>query len=63
VLNLQSKRTVSGVVTGRGQVSISVATPRLPATADATSSLGANQGAAPISVAANASSQLSPKAE
>jgi flagella basal body P-ring formation protein FlgA len=63
VLNLQSKRTVSGVVTGRGQVSISVATPRLPATADATSSLGANQGAAPVSVAANASSQVSPKAE
>ena len=31
VLNLQSKRTVSGVVIGRGQVAISVATPRLPA--------------------------------
>ena len=30
VLNLQSKRTVSGVVIGRGQVAISVATPRLP---------------------------------
>ena len=42
VMNLQSKRTVSGVVTGRGQVSISVATPR-PAPAepeDKTSSLG-----------------------
>ena len=31
VLNLQSKRTVSGVVIGRGQVEISVATPRLAA--------------------------------
>ena len=29
VLNLQSKRTVSGVVIGRGQVAIAVATPRL----------------------------------
>ena len=28
VMNLQSKRTVSGIVTGRGQVSITVATPR-----------------------------------
>ena len=43
VMNLQSKRTVSGVVTGRGQVSISVATPR-PApgpVSDATSSIEA----------------------
>jgi flagella basal body P-ring formation protein FlgA len=31
VLNLQSKRTVSGTVIGRGQVSISVATPKLAA--------------------------------
>ena len=28
VLNLQSKRTVTGVVTGRGQVTIQVATPQ-----------------------------------
>lgn len=33
VLNLQSKRTISGTVTGRGQVSIAVATPRAPAAA------------------------------
>ena len=32
VTNLQSKRIVSGTVIGRGQVAISVATPRLPAT-------------------------------
>lgn len=53
VMNLQSKRTVSGVVTGRGQVSISVATPR-PApgpVSDATSSLDATPSAAPIAVA------------
>jgi flagellar basal body P-ring formation protein FlgA len=31
VLNLQSKRTVSGVVIGRDQIAIQVATPRLPA--------------------------------
>ena len=34
VLNLQSKRTISGVVIGRGQVAITVAAPRLPAAAD-----------------------------
>jgi len=53
VMNLQSKRTVSGVVTGRGQVSISIATPR-PApgpVSDATSSLEAPQSAAPLAVA------------
>jgi flagella basal body P-ring formation protein FlgA len=53
VLNLQSKRTVSGVVTGRGQVSISVATPR-PApgpVSDATSSLEAPKSTAPVAVA------------
>jgi flagella basal body P-ring formation protein FlgA len=53
VMNLQSKRTVSGVVTGRGQVSISVATPR-PApgpVSDTTSSLEAPQSTAPVAVA------------
>jgi flagella basal body P-ring formation protein FlgA len=35
VLNLQSKRTVSGVVIGREQVAISVASPRLAAVVDA----------------------------
>ena len=53
VMNLQSKRTVSGVVTGRGQVSISVATPR-PApgpVSDATSSLEAPTSTAPVAVA------------
>jgi flagellar basal body P-ring formation protein FlgA len=42
VLNLQSKRTLSGVVIGRGQVAIAVVAPRLPAaeTADTTASIG-----------------------
>ena len=62
VLNLQSKRTVSGVVVGRGQVSISVATPRLPAAADASVTSGAAEVAAPVSVAAGSNS-VSPKTE
>jgi flagella basal body P-ring formation protein FlgA len=62
VMNLQSKRAVSGVVTGRGQVSISVATPRPAPVSDATSSmLGAAEPAAPVAVA-NVSS-VAPKAE
>jgi len=63
VLNMQSKRTVSGVVIGRGQVAITVASPRLPAAADATSSIGATETAAPVSVAATGNAQTSPKAE
>ena len=64
VLNLQSKRTVSGLVIGRGQVAISIATPRLPAAAaDATSTIGATETAAPLSVAASNNAQISPKAE
>jgi flagella basal body P-ring formation protein FlgA len=63
VLNLQSKRTVSGLVIGRGQVAISIATPRLPAAADATSTIGATETAAPLAVAASNNAQISPKAE
>ena len=67
VLNLQSKRTVSGVVVGRGQVSISVPTPRLPAAAETTSSLGPRETAAPVAVAAISRSlvaqRVAPKAE
>jgi flagella basal body P-ring formation protein FlgA len=62
VMNLQSKRTISGVVTGRGQVSITVATPRPAAAADTTSSLGTSGQAAPVAVA-NVSSPVAPKAE
>ena len=68
VLNLQSKRTVSGIVVGRDQVAISVATPRLagqPPMPSAT--IGANApAAAPVAVAASTIRNLrksSPKAE
>src|SRR5215470_4683024 len=69
VLNLQSKRTVSGVVVGRGRVAIVVA-PR-PETAepklqdkvsDSTSSLGAAPAAAATSLA-NAGAQIPAKPE
>jgi flagellar basal body P-ring formation protein FlgA len=63
VVNLQSKRTVSGVVIGRDQVAISVATPRLPTAADmpAPSSVGSAETAT-VSVAGN-SSPTAAKAE
>jgi flagella basal body P-ring formation protein FlgA len=66
VLNLQSKRTVSGTVIGRGQVSISVATPRLPLPAsasDTTSSLSPDETASPAAVAAGPTSSVAPKIE
>jgi len=62
VLNLQSKRTVSGVVIGRGQVAISVAAPRLPLPSD-TASTVESADPAPVSVAASTSSSVAPKAE
>jgi flagella basal body P-ring formation protein FlgA len=61
VMNLQSKRTLSGTVTGRGQISISPVSPRQPPTSDATSSLGAPQPA-PVAVA-TVSSPVAPKTE
>jgi flagella basal body P-ring formation protein FlgA len=65
VMNLQSKRTLSGTVIGRGQVSISPAsiapTSRLPQTSDITSSLGTTQSA-PVAVA-TVSSPVAPKTE
>jgi flagellar basal body P-ring formation protein FlgA len=61
VTNLQSKRIVSGVVIGRGQVAISVATPRLPAASD-TSTVG-SAASAPVSVASSTSSSVAQKAE
>jgi flagellar basal body P-ring formation protein FlgA len=63
VTNLQSKRTVSGVVIGRGQVSISIATPRLPATSDTTSSLAPDETASAVSLAAGTTSSVAPKTE
>jgi flagella basal body P-ring formation protein FlgA len=63
VMNLQSKRTVSGVVVGRGQVSITGPAPRLPEVSNATSPIQSSQAAAPVAIAANAASTVSPKAE
>ena len=61
VMNLQSKRTLSGTVTGRGQVSITPPAPRPAQTSEATSSLGTTQSA-PVAVA-TVSSPVAPKAE
>jgi flagellar basal body P-ring formation protein FlgA len=63
VLNAQSKRTVTGVVVGRGQVAITVATPRLPPSAEVTSSIGATEPAAPVSVATRNTAQTTAKTE
>jgi flagella basal body P-ring formation protein FlgA len=63
VLNLQSKRTVTGTVIGRGQVAISVATPRPAATADATSLPEPDRTAAPVALAATNIPPAAPKAE
>jgi flagella basal body P-ring formation protein FlgA len=58
VLNLQSKRTVSGVVSGRGQVTVSAPAARLPLAADVTSSIPSSEFAAPVSVAINSTSSV-----
>lgn len=63
VMNLQSKRIVSGVVVGRGQVSITGPAPRLPELSDATSSIGSSQAATLVAIANAAASTASPKAE
>src|SRR5216683_1179123 len=62
VLNLQSKRTVTGVVSGRGQVTVSAPAARLPPAADVTSSIGSSEVAAPVSVAVNSTSQVTQQA-
>jgi flagella basal body P-ring formation protein FlgA len=59
VLNLQSKRTVTGTVIGRGQVAIQVATPQAPAT-DNTASLAPEQTPAPVSVATSSAPSVAP---
>jgi len=60
VLNLQSKRTVSGTVIGRDQVSIAIPGPRLSAP-ETTSSIGAAD--TPVSVASRNTAQTTSKAE
>jgi flagella basal body P-ring formation protein FlgA len=61
VMNLQSKRTISGVVIGRDQVAIQVATPRLPAPEAQVGSIDNAQ--VNSQVAASNSSPVTPKAE
>jgi flagellar basal body P-ring formation protein FlgA len=61
VLNIQSKRTVTGTVTGRGQVTIQVATPQPTATPDTASA--APDTAAPTAVASDTHSSVTSKAE
>ena len=63
VINLQSKRTVSGIVVGRGQVSVAISTPRLAPAADASTTTGANETAVPVSVASNNTAPGPRKAE
>jgi len=65
VLNLQSKRTISGTVIGRDQVAITVATPiQLPvAEIPAPSTTVGSAQTATVSLAAGTSSPTAPKAE
>jgi flagellar basal body P-ring formation protein FlgA len=58
VLNLQSKRTVSGIVVGRGQVAVAIAPPR-----PASITTGAAEPAAPVSVATAEPASSPQKAE
>ena len=61
VVNLQSKRTVAGVVVGRGQVA--VATPKLPVVAEASATLISNDTTASTANTASNASSVAPKAE
>ena len=62
VLNLQSKRTITGTVVGRGQVSVALPTQRLSA-AETTSSIGAAETNVPVSVASRNIAQPNLNAE
>jgi flagellar basal body P-ring formation protein FlgA len=61
VLNIQSKRTLTGTVTGRGQVTIQVATPQPMQDTDTASA--APDIAAPTALAANTRSPVTSKPE
>lgn len=65
VLNLQSKRTISGVVVGRGQVAVSAPSPRLPDQPETPAPAPAKMSAAtaPVAVAINEHGSASRKAE
>ena len=62
VLNPQSKRTITGTVTGRGQVTVEIATPKPVVVSEATASIAPPQpvaAASPVTV----TSQLTSKSE
>ena len=63
VLNLQSKRTVSGVVIGRRQVAIALPMPRLAAAAETTASIGNTKNDGIASLADRHDAQPPQKAE
>jgi flagellar basal body P-ring formation protein FlgA len=62
VLNLQSKRTITGTVIGRDQVAIAAPAPRLRAP-DVTSSIGAADADVPVSVASRNNAQTTSNPE
>ncbi len=62
VLNLQSKRTVSGIVIGRGQVSVAVPAPRLPVS-EVPVPAKISEAVGSISVAINEAAPVARKAE
>jgi flagellar basal body P-ring formation protein FlgA len=62
VLNPQSKRTITGTVTGRGQVTIEIATPKAVAAADTTASIASDEPATAAPPAATRS-QVTSKSE
>jgi flagella basal body P-ring formation protein FlgA len=61
VLNLQSKRTVSGIVVGRGRVSVTA--PQVPVQAVASSTISSNEATASVADAAGHISSIAAKAE
>jgi flagella basal body P-ring formation protein FlgA len=61
VINLQSKRTVTGVVTGRGQVTIDVATPKPAPEPEITSSIAPEQASAPVAKALSSEADARPR--
>ncbi len=63
VMNLQSKRTVTGIVTGRGEVTIQPASPRSTGVSDATSAIEPANTAAPVALANNSNPQAAPQQE
>jgi flagella basal body P-ring formation protein FlgA len=61
VLNTQSKRTVTGIVTGRGQVTVEIAT---PVVAEATAAIASTAPASPAGTNSQVTpSQVTPKSE